>query len=231
MDLKLSGKTALVLGASRGLGLASAIELGREGANVMIASSNGQHHAHALAQLREAAVTNADADAITVDVRRPDNASHAIANTVARFGSLDILVNNAGGPPFGSFDTFDDAAWQHAFDLSFMSVARFTRLALPHLRRSGEGRVIKYRELFSAARGAGIDSVDEHAHGGGRSREAAITRGESQRHHRQQRGPGTDTDRPYPRVVAQAKTRRRQERTAGARRTGRGRTFAASQSS
>ncbi|WP_217910925.1 SDR family oxidoreductase [Paraburkholderia youngii] len=140
MDLKLSGKTALVLGASRGIGLASAIELGREGANVMIASSNGGRHAHALAQLRDAGVTNADA--ITVDVRRPDDASHAIADTIARFGSLDVLVNNAGGPPFGPFDTFDDAAWQQAFDLSFMSIARFTRLALPHLRRSGEGRVI-----------------------------------------------------------------------------------------
>ncbi|MGF6955309.1 SDR family oxidoreductase [Paraburkholderia youngii] len=140
MKLNLTGKTALVLGASRGLGLASAIELGREGANVMIASSNRERHAQALAQLREAGVTNADA--LVVDVRSQDHAQNAIDDTVARFGALDILVNNAGGPPFGQFQEFDDSAWRNAFELSFLSVARFTRLALPYLRRSGEGRVI-----------------------------------------------------------------------------------------
>lgn len=140
MNLNLTGKTAFVLGASRGLGLASAIDLGREGASVMIASSNSESHAQVLAELHEAGVENAHA--LTADVRNPEHVQHAIDDTVARFGSLDILVNNAGGPPFGSFETFDDDAWQNAFDLSFLSVARFTRLALPHLRKSGEGRVI-----------------------------------------------------------------------------------------
>ncbi|MCX5545560.1 SDR family oxidoreductase [Paraburkholderia sp. CNPSo 3076] len=140
MNLNLAGKTALVLGASRGLGLASAIELGREGVNVMIGSPGNERHERALYQLREAGVTNAEA--LTIDVRNAAHAQHAIDDTVARFASLDILVNNAGGPPFGAFDAFDDDAWQNAFELSFLSVARFTRLALPHLRRTGEGRVI-----------------------------------------------------------------------------------------
>jgi len=140
MDLGLNGKVALVLGASRGLGLASAKALAAEGAKVMIASSNRDNASAALADLRAAG--HAEADATLADVRLESHADAAVKATVERFGALDILVNNAGGPPFGRFDQFSDKHWQEAFELSFLSAVRFSRAALPYLRRSGQGRII-----------------------------------------------------------------------------------------
>jgi 3-oxoacyl-[acyl-carrier protein] reductase len=64
-----------------------------------------------------------------------------------QFGSIDILVNNAGGPPFGRFESFDEAAWQSAFELNLLSFARMCRLAIPHMRPTGSGRIINIVSL------------------------------------------------------------------------------------
>jgi 3-oxoacyl-[acyl-carrier protein] reductase len=58
------------------------------------------------------------------------------------FGRIDIVVNNTGGPSAGAFGDFDDAAWQAAYELTFLSTVRLTRHALPALRESGRGRVV-----------------------------------------------------------------------------------------
>jgi 3-oxoacyl-[acyl-carrier protein] reductase len=65
-----------------------------------------------------------------------------IAETVESLGGLDILITNAGGPPSGAFESFDDAAWEKALDLSLMSHVRLIRAALPHLRRSQAAAVL-----------------------------------------------------------------------------------------
>ena len=57
-------------------------------------------------------------------------------------GRLDIIINNAGGPPPGTFESTPDEAWAEAFELSLHSAMRLTRLALPHLKQSGRGRVV-----------------------------------------------------------------------------------------
>jgi 3-oxoacyl-[acyl-carrier protein] reductase len=65
-----------------------------------------------------------------------------VERALERFGRLDILVNNAGGPPAGDYESFSDADWQAAYELTLLSALRITRRALPALRESGRGRIV-----------------------------------------------------------------------------------------
>jgi 3-oxoacyl-[acyl-carrier protein] reductase len=140
MDLKLKGLRALVAGSSRGLGYAVALGLAREGAAVALNSRDPQTLAAAAQKM--AAETGAQVIAVAGDVTDPAVPEQLVAQTVAAFGGLDLLVTNAGGPPPGKFETFDDAAWQKAIDLSLMSHVRLIRAALPHLRQSKAASVL-----------------------------------------------------------------------------------------
>src|SRR5271170_885544 len=111
MDLQLAGKTALVLAASKGLGTACAIALAAEGANVVIGARNPAILNAAAAEIRATSKGKGRVLAIPVDVLQPQDAVTIVDATVKEFGKIDILVNNAGGPPFGKFESFDEAAW------------------------------------------------------------------------------------------------------------------------
>jgi 3-oxoacyl-[acyl-carrier protein] reductase len=145
MDLGLEGKVALVLAASKGLGRASAAALAMEGATVVIGSRNQSE----LEQTAQAIAEESGSQVIPipVDVTQMETVEAIVAKTVQEFGRIDILVNNAGGPPFGRFETFDDAQWQAAFELSLLSVVRFSRLVLPYMRQVGGGRIINIISL------------------------------------------------------------------------------------
>jgi 3-oxoacyl-[acyl-carrier protein] reductase len=140
MDLGIKGRTAVVCGASRGLGYAAALELAREGAGVVLCSRDEAHINDAAAEIAEK--TGARTLGIAADVAVDGVAERVIGETVRKFGTVDILVNNAGGPPAGSFDTHDDDAWLAAVELNLMSAVRFTRAALPHMRSQRWGRVV-----------------------------------------------------------------------------------------
>ncbi len=133
MDLGLSGKTALLTGASRGLGLAAAETLAQEGARIAI---NSRSPAHLDAARERLGPLGAEVLTLPGDVTDPDTPAHLVEETVSTFGGLDLLFTNAGGPPPGPFETFDDRQWQEAVELSFLSHVRLIRTALPHLRRS-----------------------------------------------------------------------------------------------
>jgi len=145
MDLQLTGKTALVLAASKGLGKACAAALVAEGADVIIGAREKTALEATAAELRN--LGKGRVLAIPVDVTRPEQVSAMIDTVAATFGKIDILVNNAGGPPFGKFESFDDAAWQSAFDLTLLSTVRFCRLVVPHMRPTGSGRIINITSL------------------------------------------------------------------------------------
>ena len=145
MDLQLKGKTALVLAASKGLGKACATALAAEGADVVIGARNPAALNAAAAEINAAG--NGRALAIPVDVQEPEAAHTIIAAAVKAFGKIDILVNNAGGPPFGKFESFDEAAWQSAFQLTLLSAVRLSRLVIPHMRKTGSGRIINITSL------------------------------------------------------------------------------------
>jgi 3-oxoacyl-[acyl-carrier protein] reductase len=140
MDLKLKNKRALVTGASRGLGYATARALSLDGALVVI---NGRNDVRIqTAVLKLSSETRVPVYGVAGDLGQVAVAESLLGQAVDMLGGLDILICNAGGPPPGSFETFDDAAWQKAFDLSFMSNVRLIKAALPYLRKSGAASVL-----------------------------------------------------------------------------------------
>jgi 3-oxoacyl-[acyl-carrier protein] reductase len=139
MDLGLKNLVALVTASSKGLGRATAMQLAREGAKVVLCA-RGQE---ALMTTRdEIAALGADVLALPADVSAPDAAQTLVDAAVERFGQLDILIGNAGGPPPGAFLSFDEQAWDDAIQLTLMSFVRLCYAAIPALRRSRQGSIL-----------------------------------------------------------------------------------------
>jgi len=138
--LQLKGKRALVTGSSRGLGYATALTLAKEGCRLAV---NSRDEAKISAAAQKIAVeTGAKVIGLAGDVTDPEAPERIIGEAVQALGGLDILVTNAGGPPAGTFESFDDAAWQKAIDLSLMSHVHLIKAALPHLRQSKAASVL-----------------------------------------------------------------------------------------
>jgi 3-oxoacyl-[acyl-carrier protein] reductase len=140
MDLKLNNKVAVVLAASKGLGRATATALSAEGAKVIIGSRDEAELNKTAAAIRK--LTGNEVIVIPVDVSKADEIEEFVEDAAAKFGRIDILLNNAGGPPFDKFENFDDGQWQKAFELNLLSVARLSKLVLPHMQKTGSGRII-----------------------------------------------------------------------------------------
>lgn len=140
MDLGLKGLRALVTGASRGLGYATAQALAQEGCRVAINSRDAQKITAAAQKLSQE--TGVEVIGLAGDVADPAVPGQLVAQAVDALGGLDLLVTNAGGPPPGRFEALDDAAWQKAVDLSLFSHVRLVRAALPHLRQSPAASVL-----------------------------------------------------------------------------------------
>lgn len=140
MDLKLNGKRALVTGASRGLGFATARLLSREGCLLAI---NGRDDTRLqTAVLKISNETRGLVYGLPGDVSKPGEAEAVVGDAAETLGGLDLLVCNAGGPPPGAFESFDEETWQKAIDLSFMSSVRLIKAALPFLRQSDAASVL-----------------------------------------------------------------------------------------
>ena len=140
MDLGLKNKRALVTGSSRGLGYAAALALAKEGCKVAI---NGRDEAKIKAVAEKVyKETGTQVIGLAGDVSQIDVPEKLIQQTVDAFGGLDILITNAGGPPPGSIDSLDEAAWQKGVDLSLMSHVRLIKAALPYLRKSDAASVL-----------------------------------------------------------------------------------------
>lgn len=141
MDLGLSGKTALVAAASKGLGRAIAEEFAREGAKVAMCSRDESAITSAAEDIRRK-TGNKDVLPIAADLSTNEGCDAFVEKAVGAFGALDILIVNAGGPPPGRFDDLDDAAWHKAVDLTLFSAVRLTRLALPQMRKQKSGSIV-----------------------------------------------------------------------------------------
>jgi 3-oxoacyl-[acyl-carrier protein] reductase len=134
VDLGLKGRTAIVCGASSGMGLAIAEGLAAEGANVAM-----------MARRRDVLEPEAErigALAVRGDVRDPADLKRLVNRTLKAFGGIDIVVNNSGGPPRGNLGDATDDAIESAVELLLLSAVRLTNLCLRHLEKSGHGRVI-----------------------------------------------------------------------------------------
>lgn len=140
MDLKLTNKVAIVLAASKGLGRAIATMLSAEGAKVIIGSRDEKELNETAGKIKQE--TGNEVVAIPIDVSKSEDIEAFVKKAAAVFGRIDILLNNAGGPPFDKFENFDESSWQTAFELNLLSVAHMSRLVLPYLKESGNGRII-----------------------------------------------------------------------------------------
>lgn len=140
MDLNLKNKVALVTGASRGLGFATAQALAIEGCRVAINSRDSENLDLAVEKITSH--TTNTVRSYQGDVSSPTIPRTIIDSVVRDFGGLDLLVTNLGGPPAGKFESFDDATWQEAVELSFLSHVRLIRSALPYLRESSHPSVL-----------------------------------------------------------------------------------------
>ena len=143
MDLGLEGARALVGGGSGGLGGAVGAVLAAEGARVALV-------ARASDRLDAAAAATPGSIAVEADLATADGPAQAVAMTVEAFGGLDLVFVNSGGPPPGTFDTLDEAAWQLAIDGTLLSAVRLIRAALLHLRASDRPGILI--NLSSSAR-------------------------------------------------------------------------------
>jgi NAD(P)-dependent dehydrogenase (short-subunit alcohol dehydrogenase family) len=140
MDMGLTGKTAVVTGASKGLGLAIVAALRAEGMRVVAGSRT------ITPELKETGAT-----ALAVDLSTAEGPAELIGAALAELGELDLLVNNVGGGDSGEdqldgFLGFTDELWRDAYDLNFLSAVRATRAALPSLVRAG-GAVVNISSI------------------------------------------------------------------------------------
>ena len=134
MDLGLTGRTAIVGGASAGIGLACAEALSAEGANVALLARGRE------ALEREAA--RLGALAVVGDAARAEDLERLVQQTLERFGGIDVLVLNSGGPPRTRALDVTDEQVEDAVALLLLSAVRLVRLCRPYLEASGHGRVI-----------------------------------------------------------------------------------------
>ena len=130
----------MIGGASKGLGYAVARALAGEGASVSIASRDREAIARAAEKI--SSETGARVHAVAADLSRADDIARWHAETMATFGGVDALYANTGGPPTGTALSFDDAAWQSAFDLLLMSVVRTVRIVVPSMKARGGGAIL-----------------------------------------------------------------------------------------
>jgi NAD(P)-dependent dehydrogenase (short-subunit alcohol dehydrogenase family) len=144
MDLELKGKVALVTGGSQGIGRAAALRLASEGANVVIAARGRDLLDQAAAEIRAAGGSVA---AVQADVSRAGDCASLVAAAVKAYGRLDILVNNAGTSATGEFESATDDIWQADFELKLFAAIRLARLAIPHMKQQGGGRIINITNI------------------------------------------------------------------------------------
>jgi NADP-dependent 3-hydroxy acid dehydrogenase YdfG len=132
----LAGKTAVVTGASSGIGEATAGALAKQGCNVVLAARREDRLEALAAELGEGTL------AAPTDVTDPAACAALVARTVERFGTLEILVNNAGLGLYGSITDGDPEDWRKMFDVNVLGVLYLTRAAVRQMLRQGSGDVV-----------------------------------------------------------------------------------------
>jgi 3-oxoacyl-[acyl-carrier protein] reductase len=149
MDVNLAGRTAIITGASKGIGLAVATRFAASGAEVAIIARGREALDNAVKIIAEngrARVAAIQADvAVAADLRR------AYDEAMTQFGKIDIVVNNAGTSRTGAFQEITDEVWREDFDQKLFAAIRLTRLVWPQLKERRWGRVINTLNIGAKA--------------------------------------------------------------------------------
>ena len=143
--MRVAGKVALVSGAARGIGAATAKLLAQEGAAVVLGDVLEKEGQETAAQIVAA---GGQATFIPLDVARPENWQQVIAATVAAYGKLDILVNNAGVSDRSAVAETDVATWERVLEINGKGVFLGIKSAIPELRKAGGGSIINISSIY-----------------------------------------------------------------------------------
>lgn len=154
MELGLKGKVAVITGGTEGIGKAAALKFAQEGAKVAISARRKDVLDKVAAEI---AAAGAEVLAVAADMSKNADIERFMKAVVERFGRIDILVNNAGTSARGKFLEVDDATWSSDLELKVFGAIRCTRLAVPHMKKQGGGRIINI--TISSAKQPGAESM------------------------------------------------------------------------
>lgn len=161
--MNLSGKTAIVTGASKGIGAAIATAMAQAGAQVVVSSRNQEAVDQVAANLCAAGF---QAQGIAANTGQRDDCVRLVEASLDRYGRIDILVNNAAtNPAFGPIVQLEDWAWDKTLDVNLRGPFELARLCYPHLKASGGGSVINISSVegFTPNPGLGVYSISKAA--------------------------------------------------------------------
>jgi 3-oxoacyl-[acyl-carrier protein] reductase len=153
LDLGLNGKSAIVTGGSRGLGLAAAHALIAEGANVLVCARGEAALEAAVGSLRKSAASGARAAYVVADVSTEAGTRSVTGAAMREFGGIDVLINNVGLARGADLEATSDADWQEAFDQTLFPAIRMSRLAVPDMRKRGGGAIVIVSSIFGRESG------------------------------------------------------------------------------
>ncbi len=153
MDVRLDGRTAIITGASLGLGRAMAAEFARSGANVALLARTRATLDETVAAIK-AESPGVELVGVACDVGDATALTEAHTAVVAALGTLDIVVNNAGTSAARPFEASSDEDWQHDLELKLMAAIRLNRLCLPAMKAQRWGRIINVLNIGAKAPGA-----------------------------------------------------------------------------
>ena len=155
MTGRLDGKTAVVTGASSGIGEATALALASEGAKVAVGARRKDRLDGLVARIKDA---GGQAQAFVADVSAEDQANKLISDAQAAFGSVDILVNNAGVMLLGSIGGADTEDWRRMIHTNVLGLMYATHAALPLMRAQGGGHIVNVSSVAgrTARAGSGV---------------------------------------------------------------------------
>lgn len=137
--MKLSGKKALITGGGRGLGKAVAIELAKEGVDVVITGRNEENLKHTVSELTALGVK---ADYVIFSVNNEAEVIAGVNAAAEKIGGIDMLINNAGIGNFGSIEEMESSTWEQVIQTNLFGTYYTAKAALPFLKANGEGDVV-----------------------------------------------------------------------------------------
>jgi NAD(P)-dependent dehydrogenase (short-subunit alcohol dehydrogenase family) len=153
MDLGLKGKVVAVTGGSEGIGRATALGFGREGARLAVCARRADVLEAAARRIRDE--TGAEVLPVVADVTATGGCERFVEETVRHFGRIDVVVNNAGSPAQAGFASVTDEIYQYDLSIKLLAQVRTARAAIPHMRRQGGGAIVNLNMSGAKHPGAG----------------------------------------------------------------------------
>lgn len=147
---RLAHKTAIITGATSGIGAATAVLFAEHGANLVLTGRRAELGEEIARQCRE---LGAKCAFVQADHTQLDHCEEVIETALDVFGGIDILFNNAGIVPRGTAETTDPVVWQSTFDINVTAVWQMSRLVLPHMRAQGGGAIVNNGSDWSVVGG------------------------------------------------------------------------------